>query len=153
MTYHQTIVVGNLGSDPETRQLPSGTSVTSFSLAVNESWTDRQTNERREKTTWYRVSAFGRLGEISGRYLAKGRQVMVVGTVEANAYMGQDGQPRASLDLRAREVKFLQGGGDTGGYGNNNHYDSNNYGNGNSYGDSDYDTQPSPPDSIDDIPF
>lgn len=136
MTYHQTIIVGNLGSDPETRYLPSGTPVTNFNVAVNESWTDKQTNERREKTTWYRVAVYGRQAEVVAQYLSKGRQVMVVGTVEANAFMGNDGQPRASLDLRARDVRFLSGSGNGGGRSDN--YD-------NSFS--------SPPQDMDDIPF
>lgn len=146
MTYHQTTIIGNLGSDPELRQLPSGSSVCSFNVAVNESWNDRQTGERREKTTWYRISAFGRQGEIAHQYLKKGRQVMVVGTVEANAFMGNDGQPRASLDLRAQSIKFLQGGDNSGGGGGGG---NRNYGGGNSYDDN----FTPPPQDVDDIPF
>jgi single-strand DNA-binding protein len=137
MTYHQTIIVGNLGSDPEKRYLPSGDPVTNFNVAVNESWTDRQTNERREKTTWYRVAVYGRQAEVVAQYLSKGRQVMVVGTVEANAFMGNDGQARASLDLRARDVRFLSGGSGDGG-GRSGDYDDN------------YSSQPQ---DMDDIPF
>lgn len=146
MTYHQTIVVGNLGSDPEMRQV-NNTNVTSFSLAVNETWSDSRTGERREKTTWYRVSAWGRQGEIVNQYLSKGRQVMVIGTVDASAYMGQDGQPRASLELRAQTVRFLQGG-DNGGGGGNYSGDSNRGGN-NQYDDN----FAPPPQDVDDIPF
>lgn len=146
MTFHQTIIIGNLGGDPELRYLQSGTPVCNMSVAVSERWTDRQTNEQREKTTWYRVSAFGRLAEIANQYLSKGRQVMVTGNVEANAYMGQDGQPRASLDLRAREIKFLQGG-DSGGGGSYSSGGGNNSGN-------NYDDNFSPPaNDMDDIPF
>lgn len=141
MTYHQTIIVGNIGNDPELKYLQSGTAVCSMNVAVNETWSDRNTNERREKTTWYRVSVWGRQAETVSKYLSKGRQVMVVGTVEANAFMGQDGQPRASLDLRAREVRFLQGG--NGGSGSS----------GGSSGGDDYDDYAPPPQDMDDIPF
>ncbi|MBI5668671.1 MAG: single-stranded DNA-binding protein [Chloroflexi bacterium] len=122
MAWHQTIIIGNVGRNPELRYLQSGTAVCDFSVAVSESWTDSSTNERREKTTWYRVSAWGRLGEICNQYLEKGRQVMVVGTVEARAYTDKSGQPAASLDLRARDVRFLgsradrEGGSGNGGY-------------------------------------
>jgi len=109
MTWHQTIIVGNLGNDPELRYLQSGAAVCSFNVAVNESWTDRQTNERRDKTTWYRVSAWNQLGETCNQYLAKGRQVMVVGTVEARGYVNNAGEAAASLDMRARDVRFLGG--------------------------------------------
>lgn len=107
--WHQTIIVGNVGRNPELRYLQSGTAVCDFSVAVSESWTDSATNERREKTTWYRVSAWGRLGETCNQYLQKGRQVMVVGTVEARAYTDKSGEPAASLELRARDVRFLGG--------------------------------------------
>jgi single-strand DNA-binding protein len=121
MSWHQTIIVGNVGRAPELRYLQSGTAVCDFSVAVSESWTDNNTNERREKTTWYRVSAWGRLGEICNQYLEKGRQVMVIGTVDARAYTDKSGQPAASLDLRARDVRFLgsksdREGGGNGGY-------------------------------------
>lgn len=122
MAWHQTIVIGNVGRDPELRYLQSGVAVCDFSVAVSESWTDSNTNERREKTTWYRVAAWGRLGEICNQYIQKGRQVMVVGTVEARAYTDKSGQPAASLELRARDVRFLgtradrEGGAVGGGY-------------------------------------
>jgi single-strand DNA-binding protein len=109
MTWHQTVIVGNLGSDPDLKYLQSGTAVCAFNVAVNESWTDKGTNEKREKTTWYRVSAWGALGETCNQYLAKGRQVMVVGTVEARGYLNNAGEAAASLDLRARDVRFLSG--------------------------------------------
>jgi single-strand DNA-binding protein len=136
MTWHQTIVMGNVGRKPELRYLQSGTAVCDFSVAVTERWTDNATNEQKEKTTWYRVSAWGRLGETAAQYLDKGRQVLVIGTVEARAYTDKSGQPAASLDLRAREIRFVgsrqdrEQGGDAG------------------YGD-----YSAPPDSPGDIPF
>lgn len=136
MSWHQTIVIGNVGRNPELRYLQSGTAVCDFSVAVSESWTDNATNERREKTTWYRVSAWGRLGEICNQYLQKGRQVMVVGTVEARAYTDKSGQAAASLELRARDVRFLGTKGDREGGGNGG-----------------YDDFAPPPDNMGDIPF
>ena len=112
MTWHQTIIVGNLGQDPEMRYLQDGASVCSFRVAVNEGWTDRRSGERRERTTWYRVSAWRELGETCNRFLSKGRQVLVIGTVSVNAYTNREGESAASLELRAREVRFL--GGDRG---------------------------------------
>ncbi len=136
MSWHQTIVIGNVGRNPELRYLQSGTAVCDFSVAVSESWTDNATNERREKTTWYRVSAWGRLGEICNQYLQKGRQVMVVGTVEARAYTDKSGQPAASLELRARDVRFLGSKNEREGGGNGG-----------------YDDFAPPPDNMGDIPF
>lgn len=125
MTWHQTIIVGNLGRDPEVRFFQDGNSVCSFGVAVNESWNDRRTGERRERTTWYQVSAWGALGEACQRNLSRGSRVMVIGSVSVRAYLNRDGQPAASLDMRSREVRFLDGrrdqesyesGGRTGGY-------------------------------------
>ncbi len=158
MSWHQTIIVGNLGGDPDLKYLQSGTPVCNFSVAVTERWTSN--GERQEKTTWYRVNAWNRLGEICNQYLSKGRQVMVVGTVEARGYTSNDGEARASLDLRASDVQFLQGGNREGGSGGN--YSSGSGGNNSSGGssgggsgsggnyDSDYS---SPPEDVDDIPF
>lgn len=118
MSYQQVIIVGNLGRDPELRYTQGGQAVCGFTVAVNESWTDRQTNERKEKTTWFRVSVWGQQGETIKQYLAKGRQVMVVGTIEGRAYMDQSGQPQATLEVRARDVRLLgsrQDGGQQGG--------------------------------------
>ncbi len=112
MTWHQTIIVGNLGQDPEMRYLQDGNSVCSFRVAVNERWNDRRTGEKRERTTWYRVSAWAALGETCNRYLSKGRQVMAIGSVSVNAFTNREGEPAASLELRAREVRFI--GGDRG---------------------------------------
>ena len=109
MTWHQTIIVGNLGQDPEMRYLQDGNSVCSFRVAVNERWNDRRTGEKRERTTWYRVSAWAALGETCNRYLSKGRQVMAIGSVSVNAFTNREGEPAASLELRAREVRFIGG--------------------------------------------
>lgn len=137
--WQQVIIIGNLGRDAEMKYLQSGQGVCSFTVAVNETWTDRQTNEKREKTNWFRVSAWGQLGESIHQYLTKGKQVMVTGTVEARAYADAAGQPQASLDLRARDIRLLGsrgegGGGERGG----------------DYSGGDYSP---PPDNMGDIPF
>lgn len=142
MSWHQTIIVGNLGGDPELRYLQSGSAVCNFSVAVTESWRDRQTNENREKTTWYRVSVWGGQAESCNTYLSKGSQVMVVGNVSARGYMNNNGEAAASLDLTARNVRFLSGGGNTGSSSNDSDYDDDRASN---YSD--------PPSTVDDIPF
>ncbi len=109
--YQKTVVVGHLGRDPELRYTPSGQSVCSFSLATTRRWTDRNGNPQ-ERTTWFRVTAWGKLAELCSQYLSKGRLVLVEGDIEASAWLGQDGQPRATLELTARNVRFL-GGRDT----------------------------------------
>ncbi len=104
--YQKTILIGNLGDDPQMRYTPSGTPVTSFSVAVNRRWTDADGNPQ-ERTTWFRVNAWARMAEVCNQYLAKGRLVMVEGEVSASSWVSQDGEARATLELRARTVKFL----------------------------------------------
>ncbi|HLU11954.1 MAG TPA: single-stranded DNA-binding protein, partial [Oceanobacillus sp.] len=107
--YQQVTIVGNVGRDPELKYMPNGRPVANFTVATNERWTDKQTNERKEKTTWWRVAVWGPQAETVSQYVSKGRQVMVIGTVEARAYLDQSGQPQASLELTARDVRFLGG--------------------------------------------
>jgi single-strand DNA-binding protein len=111
--YEQTIIIGNVGRDPETRQLPSGDKVASFSVAVTRTWRDRNTNEQKESTNWYSVNLWGTRWDGVLPYIRKGTQLMVVGTVSSRAYTGQDGTPRASLDIKADTVQLLGGRGDT----------------------------------------
>lgn len=118
--YQQIIIVGNVGRDPEMRYTGGGTAVCSFSVAVSRSWTDKTTNERKEKTTWFKVTAWRQLAETCSQYVKKGKQVMVIGEVDASAYVTQNGEPRASLELTASTVKFLgtkADSGASGGYG------------------------------------
>ena len=99
--------------------MPSGDKVCNFNVAVNYAYTNRS-GESRSDTTWFRVSVFDRQAENCHRYLRRGSKVLVAGRVKSDAFMGQDGQPRASLNVRANTVKFLdsrddQAGGDWGG--------------------------------------
>ena len=113
--YQQCIIVGNLGRDPEMRYMPDGRPVTNFSVAVNKRWTN-QDGTQGEKTWWFRVACFGRLAETTNQYLSKGRQVMVIGEVSADAYISkQTSEAVGTLELRARDVRFLQGGADDSG--------------------------------------
>lgn len=105
--YQYTIIIGNVGRDPELRQTQSGVAVCDFSVAVTRRWNDRLTGEQREKTTWFKVTAWRSLAEIASQYVRKGMQIMVAGEVAASAYIGQDGQPRASLELTAQDIRFL----------------------------------------------
>ncbi len=112
--YQKVIIIGNLGADPEMRFTPTGRPVTHFPVAVNRRWTDNN-GEQREATTWFRVTAWGKLAETCNAYLSKGRLVMVEGEVKASAWIDQQGQARATLELTARTVKFLgKGNGNNG---------------------------------------
>jgi len=105
--YQYTIIIGNVGRDPELRYTQSGVAVCDFSVAVTRRWTDRNSNEPREKTTWFRVSAWRSLAETCNQFVRKGMQIMVTGEVDASAYIGQDGEARATLELTAQNVQFL----------------------------------------------
>ncbi len=106
--YSKTVIVGHLGRDPEMRFTSGGQSVTSFSVATNRRWTD-QSGQTQEKVTWFRVTAWGKLGELCNQYLSKGRIVLVEGDVEASAWKSQEGEARATLELTARNVRFIGG--------------------------------------------
>ncbi|MBN1967572.1 MAG: single-stranded DNA-binding protein [Anaerolineae bacterium] len=120
--YQYTIIIGNVGRDPELRYTQSGVAVCDFSVAVSRRWSDRNTNEMREKTTWFKVTAWRGLAETCQQYVHKGMQIMVTGEVDASAFTGQDGEARASLELTAQTVQFLgrrgEGAEDAGGYPN-----------------------------------
>lgn len=105
--YEQTTIVGNLGRDPEMRFTPDGTPVTNFNVAVNRRYT-RADGQVEETTRWFRVTCWRKLAETTNQYLKKGRQVMVIGSIDCSAYLSeQDGKPHASLELTARDVRFL----------------------------------------------
>ena len=121
--YHKIILVGNLGRDPEMRYIPSGSAVTSFSMATSEKWTG-QDGQKQERTIWWRVSVFGKMGEVCNEYLKKGSKVLVEGRMTADPktgnprlWQGQDGQTRASFEVTASAVKFLSSRGEAGGPG------------------------------------
>lgn len=105
---NKVIIVGSLGADPETRYTPSGTTITSIRLATNEEWKDKQTGEKQSRTEWHRVEFFGRLAEIAGEYLKKGRQVYVEGKLRTDEYE-KDGQKRYSTKIIADEMQMLGG--------------------------------------------
>ncbi|MBT2115606.1 single-stranded DNA-binding protein [Dyella sp. LX-66] len=114
---NKVIIVGNLGADPETRYTSSGTAITSLRIATSEQWTDKQSGERQERTEWHRVKLFGKLAEISGEYLKKGRQVYIEGSLRTDKYTDKDGVERYSTDIIANEMQMLGGGGEGGGAG------------------------------------
>jgi single-strand DNA-binding protein len=110
--YHQTIAIGHLGGDPESRTFDNGDTVCNFSVAVTEKWTGK-TGEKGERTTWYRVTAYRKLAEICSQYLAKGMAVMVVGRMQCRQYE-KDGVKRDAWELIADEMKMLGSKSDSG---------------------------------------
>lgn len=111
--YQHTTVVGYLGRDPEQRFTPNGQSVTNFSMATTRSWTD-QAGEKQEKTTWFKVTTWGKLSELCAQYLSKGRLVLVEGEIDASSWVDKEGNARATLELNAKNVRFLGSNGDHG---------------------------------------
>jgi single-strand DNA-binding protein len=148
---NKVIIVGNLGQDPETRYMPSGSAVTNFTVATNESWKDKQTGEQKERTEWHKVAMFNRLAEIAAEYLRKGSQVYIEGKLRTRKWQGQDGQDRYTTEIIADEMQMLggrggaAGGGSFGGGGQQ--------GGGQQGGGGNAPPQPGPDDFDDDIPF
>ena len=99
---NKVILVGNLGRDPEIRRMQSGDPVANLSLATSESWNDRQTGERRERTEWHRVVIFGKLAEVAERYLRKGGKVYLEGQLQTRKWQDQSGQDRYSTEVVLR---------------------------------------------------
>ena len=114
---NKVILVGNLGADPETRYMPSGSAVTSIRVATSESWKDKQSGEQNERTEWHRVKAFGRLAEIMAEYLRKGSQVYIEGSLRTDKWQDKSGQDRYTTEVIASEMHMLggRGGGQQGG--------------------------------------
>ncbi|CAG1011004.1 Single-stranded DNA-binding protein [Anaerolineales bacterium] len=120
MSYQKIIIAGNLGRDPEMRYIPSGQAVTSFSVAVNESYTNAN-GEKVKKTIWFRVTAWGKQAEICNQYLKKGQMVLVEGRMSADPNTGgpkvwtkQDGTVGSSFEITAATVRFLSTRGEAG---------------------------------------
>ena len=113
---NKVIIVGNLGADPETRYTAGGSCICNLRIATSESWKDKDTGEKQERTEWHRVVLFGKLGEIAGEYLTKGRQVYIEGSLRTSKYTDKEGVERYTTDIVASEMQMLggrsEGGGD-----------------------------------------
>lgn len=151
---NKVILIGNLGRDPEVRTTQSGTKVANLSLATSDSWKDKNTGERKEKTEWHRVVIFGNLADIAERYLKKGSKVYVSGQLQTRKWQDQSGQEKYSTEVVLQgfggELTMLDGrsggGGDSGG-GGGDHGSSEPSGGGGGW-----DSSP-PSDMDDEIPF
>ena len=110
---NKVIIVGNLGKDPEVTYVPSGAAVAKFSVATSETWKDKTSGEKKERTEWHRIVAWDKLGEICGKYLSKGRQVYVEGKLQTHSYDDKEVVKRYVTEIIAQEVQFLGGKGDS----------------------------------------
>ncbi|MFB1485513.1 MULTISPECIES: single-stranded DNA-binding protein [unclassified Thiocapsa] len=96
---NKVILIGNLGADPEVRYMPSGDAVASVSIATSETWKDKNTGEKQERTEWHKVVFFGKIAEIVKQYLHKGSKIYVEGKLRTRKWQGQDGQDRYTTEV------------------------------------------------------
>lgn len=108
---NKVIIVGHLGSDPETKYFPSGGCATNISVATSEAWKDKQTGELKELTEWHRVVFNGRLAEIAGEYLRKGSQVYLEGSLRTRKWQDVEGKDRYTTEVRALQMRMLDSKG------------------------------------------
>jgi len=139
---NKVILVGNLGGDPETRYMPSGSAVTNLTVATNESWKDKQSGEQKERTEWHKIAAFGKLAEIMAEYLRKGSQVYIEGKLRTRKWQDKSGNDRWTTEIVADEMQMLGGRGGGGSAPMNQ-----------DPGPASAPAQPGPDDFDDDIPF
>jgi len=166
MSINKVILIGNLGQNPEVKHSASGQAICNLSIATNESWTDKN-GQKQEKTEWHRVVVFGKLAELCGQYLQKGRQAYIEGKLQTRSWQDKDNQTRYTTEVVAQSVQFLGGNAGAGrsqsqDYGNSS-YGNSNYGGGsygsnsNSGGNSNYGAgasfQAEPTFTEEDVPF
>ena len=108
---NKVILIGNLGKNPEVRHTPSGAAVANFSIATNEAWNNRE-GQREERTEWHRVVAFGKLADICGQYLKKGKQVYIEGRLQTRSWEDRDGNKRYTTEIVASNMTMLGRAGD-----------------------------------------
>lgn len=111
---NKVILVGNLGRDPEVRYSPNGSAVANVTLATSESWKDKNSGEKQEKTEWHRIVFFGRLAEIAGEYLKKGAQIYVEGRLQTRKWQDKEGHERYTTEIVANEMQMLGSRGGAG---------------------------------------
>ena len=116
---NKVILIGNLGQDPDIRFLPSGNPVANLRIATTDSWTDRQSGQRQERTEWHTVVLFNKLAEIAQQYVKKGSRVYVEGRLQTRKWQAQDGQDRFSTEIVCNDMQMLDSRGGDQGQGNN----------------------------------
>lgn len=123
---NKVILIGNLGKDPEVRYMPSGSAVTNITIATSESWKDKQTGDKQERTEWHNVVFFNRLAEIAGEYLKKGSKVYIEGSLRTRKWQDKNtGQDRYTTEIVANEMQMLDSRGSGDSYQGGSHSKSN----------------------------
>ena len=115
MSVNKVILVGRLGVDPESRAFPNGGSICNLRIATSETWRDKQTGERQERTEWHRVVLRNKLGEIAQQYLRKGSQVYIEGRIQTRKWQNQQGQDQYTTEIVGNEMTMLDSKGGSGG--------------------------------------
>ncbi len=146
---NKVIIIGRLGTDPESKAVGQNQTVTRLSVATSENWTDKQ-GQRQERTEWHRVVAWGKLAELCAKHLSKGRQVYVEGRLQTRSWEDQQGQKRYATEIVANTVQFLGAAAEGGARSNSSSYES--AGSGSDAGFGDFGPEPSF-DSSEEIPF
>lgn len=103
---NKVILIGNLGRDPEVRYTPGGLAVANFSMATSESWTNKE-GEKETRTEWHRIVAWGKLGEICGEYLSKGKQIYIEGRIQTREWEDKEGNKRYTTEITASQMLML----------------------------------------------
>lgn len=106
---NKVIIVGHLGNDPEMRTMPNGDAVANISVATSESWTDKNSGEKKEVTEWHRIVFYRRQAEICGQYLQKGSQVYVEGRLRTRKWQDNNGQDRYTTEIQGDVLQMLGG--------------------------------------------
>lgn len=106
---NKVIIIGRLGADPEVKTVSGDNTVARLSVATSENWTDKN-GQKQERTEWHRIVVWGKLAELCGRYLSKGRQVYAEGRLQTRSWEDQQGQKRYSTEIVATNIQFLGGG-------------------------------------------
>ena len=112
---NKVILIGNLGADPEVRYTPDGAPVANFNLATSESWNDRTSGEKQERTEWHRLVVWRKLAEIAGQYLKKGSRIYVEGKLQTRSWEDQSGQKRYTTEVVVNDMQMLDSRGEGGG--------------------------------------
>jgi single-strand DNA-binding protein len=115
MSFNKTILMGNLTRDPEIRSLPSGQTVTNFGLAVNETWTDKASGEKREEVCFVDVDAWGRQGEVVLEYFSKGKPILIEGKLKFRTWEADDGTKRSKHSITLDRFSFVGSKNDSNG--------------------------------------
>lgn len=114
MSVNKVIILGRLGQDPELKYTPSGAAVCNFSVATSETWNDKNSGQKQERTEWHRIVVWGKLAELCNQYLSKGRQAFIEGRLQTRSWDDKNGQKRYTTEINASTVQFIGGQAQTG---------------------------------------